>query len=338
MTKVLQTNTRKRYFIINFKSVIMKISIGIFIFLLNLKLSAQSYIPFPMESATWCFEYVFGSPDGEYLTYYNYEYLLTDSVIIDGKEFTNVMVTHLSQVNCCEYGYYFGGNDLDYEIGLVGAIREEDKKIYFYKYDLPDAPRDNLWMEENNQEYLLYDFNLSTGDSIKFSPCLELYSTVTETDSILLSDGLYHRRLSLNDRDGGNHSWVEGVGDLTGLLGSYICVFEGSYWELYNTKINGEFVYFKYNCSYGEASIQDPVQTQFDIYPNPTQDYFQIKSSTYFNNSLLLIYDLYGNKLKSQMISQDNKSIDIRNLPSGSYLLFIVEGDKIYGGKMFSKI
>jgi hypothetical protein len=310
----------------------------IIISFISFELAAQTYIPFPTVDAIWCFEYIHGSPDGEYLTYYDYEYRLADSVIIGGKEYINVMLTHLSEVNCCKSGYPFGGNDLDYEVGLVGAIREEDKKIYFYKYDLPDAPGDNLWMEENNQEYLLYDFNLSLGDSIKFSPCLDLYSIVTETDSILLNDGLYHRKLSLFDRDGGNHSWVEGVGDLTGLLGSYVCVFEGSYWELYNTKINDEFVYFKYNCAYGEVSVNDPALPQFEIYPNPSDDYIQIRSSSYFNNSILLIYDLYGNKLISRIMLQSNEFVDVSNLLSGSYLLFIVEGDKIYGGKMFNKI
>lgn len=52
---------------------------------------------------------------------------------------------------------------------LIGAIREEDKRVYFYPYTLSWLSTGGIYGLAPNQDHLLYDFNVAAGDTVTFS-------------------------------------------------------------------------------------------------------------------------------------------------------------------------
>ena len=60
---------------------------------------------------------------------------------------------------------------------------------------------------------------------------------------------------------------------------------------------------------------------KFSIFPNPVNDYLEISTERKLQNSLIEIYDLFGNKVKSQPLNSERETINIESLPKGIYLL-----------------
>ncbi len=57
------------------------------------------------------------------------------------------------------------------------------------------------------------------------------------------------------------------------------------------------------------------------VFPNPTEDFIIIHLKKPVQNPVYFLYDLTGKVLESRMISSPETKLDIKNYPSGSYLL-----------------
>ncbi len=78
------------------------------------------------------------------------------------------------------------------------------------------------------------------------------------------------------------------------------------------------------------SNEDEPIRNeQVKIYPNPSSGIFYIDAS-YINQMEFNLYDLLGNKLKSEQVLPSNKilMLDLTNFPSGRYLLEAVSVDK----------
>ncbi|MEI6764121.1 MAG: T9SS type A sorting domain-containing protein [Bacteroidota bacterium] len=69
--------------------------------------------------------------------------------------------------------------------------------------------------------------------------------------------------------------------------------------------------------------------TDISIYPNPGTDYISITNTTLMKNGIASVYNIQGQLLFQQKITQDRTEIDIRNLSNGIYVLSMVCNDKI---------
>lgn len=84
------------------------------------------------------------------------------------------------------------------------------------------------------------------------------------------------------------------------------------------------------------TGIEDISYTDFNIYPNPSSDYIQVKLSNYVSASAnLTIYDLNGRIILKRGMVQQNGRIDISSLSAGNYILEIE--DKFIVRKIFMK-
>ena len=120
---------------------------------------------------------------------------------------------------------------------IAGAVREEDKRVYFRRY----------WQQSYQNEVLLYDFNLTVGDTI----------TVNELDGFLIVleesetevNGTMRRQLGLAEYfDDGTTSdikeyWIEGVGSTYGFLNSGYEHWAGSFVYLLCYHKNGNLIW-----------------------------------------------------------------------------------------------
>jgi len=84
-------------------------------------------------------------------------------------------------------------------------------------------------------------------------------------------------------------------------------------------------------------SLDDKTNTAFSLYPNPTSDYLHFTFPS--NDSQIIsaeVFDIAGKKVASPEVK--NKSIDIRSLPTGTYIVLLKnEFGKPYSKKFLKK-
>jgi len=266
---------------------------------------SQTYIPLPANNGKWCIEYNnhFIPPPPWWFTNYWETYYDGDTVIqnLNYKRITKTEydIFCLSEiVNGPEY---------------IGAIRDDanNRKVY-----LVPPGREN--------EELIYDFNLSVGDTIysylNFWPEPIIIEYV---DSVLVGQN-YHRRLEFQY---GLGSIIEGIGSETGLLEELIAFEGGS--NLCALFVDSALYYPEDSCylmtdTCLTLDIENPNLSEnfLEIFPNPAQDYFTIRTVNGKNISGLSfqIYNSSGYEVLSGSML-DQKVINVSTLSPGIYLI-----------------
>ena len=125
-------------------------------------------------------------------------------------------------------------NGLDYQIVYVktasettipGIVREENKRVYF---------RSNGTGGNYGEEVLLYDFNLTVGDTVTVGTTGEALVVLEESETEV--DGIMRRQLGLASYSGDakevEEYWIEGVGSTYGFLNSGYEGWTGSFVHL----------------------------------------------------------------------------------------------------------
>jgi len=277
----------------------MKKLLLIAIILLPAFIKAQQYVPFPDSNAYWNEVFFSDQPN------YKYTYFMKGDTTIDSLLYHKIY------------------SDDSTTISYIGGLREYKKRIYFF----------NSYCTHN---ILLYDFNLTMGDSMRLS-CIQpmcdtatnFYAKVTSIDSVILTDMKYRKRLNFDDVNS-YPSWIEGIGSMSGLLyPSYYCSTCMCFIESVCFKQNDTILYvnpnditvpcFDYISSINELNNKTDLIT---IFPNPATEQIQIKGEQSKAISID-IYNMLGVKNYSLSCRQASStiSIDVSDFPSGVYIL-----------------
>lgn len=201
---------------------------------------------------------------------------------------------------------------LSYDGTYWGALRDSSHRIYFRSND------DTL-------EGLLYDFNLTTGDTFVVRYPLQTFGTcdtlvVVSEDSFNTLDG-FRRRLNFFPLHCYPSEWVEGIGIMGWLLhpvfmgcgtGCFLltCVYDSSQ-QIYSS--------FNGNCFYNVGIDEVNTSIKYHVYPNPTTGLLTLTHSDI--SSTISITDLYGRQLL--FYNNSPTDIDISALSDGIYLLIV---------------
>lgn len=289
---------------------------------LSLKAQTQSYeyIPIVKEGLQiWTTDQKYG----QYNEQYRYERLaLTEEdTIIDGKSYKKL--------------YSFTEREFDIETAtFVCGIREnENKQVFVASY-------------HNQQEFLLYDFSLTEGDSIlaESNGEYDLYFNVTDVDTIDYN-GVERRKITLQFYNYAWVTWIEGIGNIEGLLMDW-----RSYTMAMDPMPNVRLRCYEHNeeCLYSDFSFNESIydcytplytgleenETQNNIllYPNPA------KERLYINTSLpikeLTICNLLGQEIQKCNMTEKTSSIDIRGLKEGVYFVKLSTEKGVYATKI----
>jgi hypothetical protein len=251
-------------------------------------LHAQDYIPFPTSDAYWN-EYRFYQGWCDAPDYCKVTYFIEGDTIIDSLLYKKIYCANPDWTS------------------YIGAMRENDKKIYYWRGGCPN-------------HVLLYDFNLNVGDSISYPTELcdtswVYYHKVTSIDSVLLQDMTYRRRINLY----GTWSWIEGMGTTSGLFYPYYwgiaCICSTHLVCFYH---NGNLVYLDettmpcFNLTVSQPEFSGKNQG-FDTYPNPFTTSTTIEYELYtICNIQYTVYNMMGEMV---FYSQENM------LPPGRHTL-----------------
>ena len=265
----------------------------------------QTYYPFPTITAKWNIRVIQGFLDPGAVF----------PIIMEGDTIINTIT----------YKKLFLYNQ------VYGGIREENKVIYFYRL-------------EYEAEYPLYDFTKEVGDTIH-GVYDDIYSylddpesfhsmIVMNIDSLLLTDGNYHKRFQVVASYFGSQAyWIEGVGSPDNVIspGWNSSSVSGTH-HLDCLVGDGDLVYGTCVSSISENSQKEFIQ----IYPNPFSDFTNISSKKYLKNATLRIYNTTG-KLVNEInnIFGENFVLQRNNLPEGIYTIQLLQDNKIIGNERF---
>ncbi len=183
----------------------------------------------------------------------------------------------------------------------------------------------------DDSDYLLYDFSLNVGDTFivqETSTWPEATAlVVTAVDSIILMDQSKRKRLVLECENGvGEHIWVEGIGDLRGVLSvKKSCLLDVNE-NLLCFSVNEEVLYQDPDQSdcWLTTSTDDPNPDDFTLYPNPANDRIFISGEMSNRPIEYTIYSSGGVNMRSGKTS--SSSISVSDLPQGVYFIEWLQG------------
>lgn len=212
----------------------------------------------------------------------------------------------------------------------MGWIREEDNKVFIFPEEYYDEPIS----KDIQEEYLLYDFSLQTGDSVNLyregrflltdyrdNGMMPFY--VVSTDSIEIGS-IKCKRLFLSrdkNRNTPSEIWIEGIGSNTGFLES-TCSYYEHLRNLLCVKQNEEVMYYNGdNTCYIYVSIDDIDNTNAKIYPTLVKDNIYVVSDN--NKTMDISFVNISGHIMKTIRTKGSKEIDISSLPSGIYNVII---------------
>jgi hypothetical protein len=199
-------------------------------------------------------------------------------------------------------------------------LRQDEKKVY-------------QRMSFQEQEYLLYDFDLDEGETFQgqtmYNTCT-VNLTVESIDSVSLENGEKRKRITFEGYPE-QYVWIEGIGSLNGLLepAHDQCVADLSFGLLCFTE-DGSLKYNHPNlesCYVNTVDIDDPENAlSFKATPNPFHKNVTVSFNyTNPNSYEIRITDSRGLEvLNSQSIS-GKATINTMKLESGLYFIQLFE-------------
>ncbi len=207
--------------------------------------------------------------------------------------------------------------------GPIAHYRIDGSKVYyrsdnaaFYSYD-----EHGLSTWQGGGEYLMYDFDLSVGDTFEVITYGDII--VTSIDSILI-DSIYCKTIHFDENQIPwyqplEYYWIEGIGSSTGFYPVFD-YFEDQlnfhcFWDSHLTYFtNG------YGC-FDSADIEEaPDLNQYTIYPNPTSKIITIKTDKP-NPCFGKITNLQGQTVLNFELSQTETTLNIADLEQGIYFI-----------------
>ena len=278
---------------------------------------AQEYHPFPTKNTIWSESFHPGG--GYYPNKYHYFALKDNDTIIKGNEYHKL---------------YFSHDTTFTEENICGAIREENKRVYYYSIDSLSCVNTPM---PTDTEIVLYDFNLQIGDTITDEEFRVRYPgelILMKTDSLLVGPEYMkvykfgHPIDSIIEQA----QWIEGVGCIRGLMADmgYMPTGSFSYSNLNCFIQNGEVHYHSEEhpeCYNKNPSTSKSLSTnsKIRIAPNPVNSSTKIEFDNLDYESLI-ISDRSGKKLKEYDIK--GKSVLVINkeeLSNGLYLISVYD-------------
>lgn len=278
-------------------------------------LMAQSYYPFPMDSAYWSVEeYFYGwfpEPDGCITRHYG---IFKDSSL-NGFTYSTLLGNNIG-------GPPYHDTAFNYSSAIeVAQVRREDSS-------------QKIWVND----VLYYDFSLNLGDNF----CFDYWPNagcgfVWLIDSITI-DGNPRRRMNFNTNTN-PETWIEGIGSTTGW---FEWQWTGSWgWTVTCFYEKDKLVYgTSYSChcnTYtGITNARPSERITIQMGQNSTK--IQIAKPEKFQEITVNVHSLDGKVVQQWLISQSQVSLDIGHIAQGMFIVLVQGKDGIVARKKVVKL
>lgn len=242
------------------------------------------------------------------LQIHNYIYYLNGDSLIGGLEYKKV----------------FKRGETEY-IWLAPPPHQDCEGIILYNdfWTLLRQDGKKLFIYEDGNDHLLYDFNLAVGDTLPVTWNMTTQGIiVSSVDSIFMGDH-YRKKFSIHEQSPVADILIEGVGFGSGLLEPFPMLWYPT--ELLCFTLN-DTTYFP---GYGEdcdLTVKVPLpanETDLSFYPNPVKNRFRIDHSTDTEIQQVIAYDRTGRRhfMKPLQIGPYSIELDLSGLNQGLYIL-----------------
>lgn len=267
------------------------------------------YVPFVNEEVVWSYCDVVRIGLNEYDLNYSQFNFSGDTIIND------MAYKKLFKHDCSSDGLYY-----------VASMREESKKVYAV-------------YSGNQQEKLIYNFDLTVGDSIQ-SPYDDMhYYRVMKIDTVEVAS-VERKRIEL-DFD----TWIEGIGTLDRFM-----MYPLQAIPLYelgvriNYQKQGAEIIYKTNEWYlneNDCNFSSEEETNLNktivFFINP--DLLKVEAELSDPNCTFELLDLNGKLLVQKNIDRNNNTINVSQFPNGLYVLRLSQnGEVSFTGKISKKL
>lgn len=276
---------------------------------ISVKSQTTMYHPFPDSSAMWNINYhwMFDAISHDE----NYSITFSGDTIINSLAYHKLIVPKIQGFHNNGGGNYYSFWDSGY---YAGSIRQDTaiRTVFFV------PPNDSI-------EWLLYDFNMSVGDTVKgyLVDSSSVTYIVQEVDSELI-DNIYRKRW-------GSPSYqlyfIEGIGSMRGLIKKFVFM-GGVASESYFVQCfaqNDSTVYPEsgVSCELITSAYEKNMQPfAISVSPNPLSSYATVQLSPQFSYSEMFIYNQLGVLVYNEKIDQESfHHFNRKNLPSGIYFM-----------------
>lgn len=307
----------------------MKKSMFNLLLVISFGVTAQKYVPFPTENASWSEIHV-QQGSCEPAGYCKYQYKMLGDTTINSVLYHKIYKQDDSLATSKNAVY-------------LGALREDSKKIYFRS-------------RYTNQENRLYDFSKNVGDTLNnLNSDMNLYGnspmssgTITAIDSILIN-ARYRKLFHLDVLKNGN-VWIEGIGCTNGLFNSappaltsnntwyLICYHQNNQVKFVNNDSQLNYVAPRITCF---PSTIDGVNTpkekkSFTVSPNPVKDVLIVQlTSENVPGATMEIINVLGKRVKTISISNSSEyKLDLTDCSAGIYYVMLKYKNKTESQKI----
>ncbi|MEM7102773.1 MAG: T9SS type A sorting domain-containing protein [Bacteroidota bacterium] len=317
------------------------ITLLIILSFVNQTVLSQSYTPFELDNVEWVMEQVFPhfgpTDDVQYWTMYTTE----EDTVINNSTYRLLYINKHCQDFYDQFHNSVFNDQFVYDNFAVGGLREDSKRLYFYKFEeQPNEPFrfDSGYQRlEEHEEYLLYDFNFAIGDTIHFST-LDLFEVINGDTTFYETPHFTIINSATGQTNGANTysvspnisfafpfaegSWIEGIGSSYGLFGSYYSYFS----RLICYKID-KTVMLGNNCEpctgLPVSTIDPALTSDVLLFPNPATDKVFIRMEGDKRLKEVTILDQLGRTLieYSDLDDLQNVEISVMHLPKGIYMV-----------------
>lgn len=268
--------------------------------------SGNTYKPFIMDGTCEWFTVEW------YDNYYKHTISAEDTTI-QGKTYKKVFYQECKQT------------DREY----VGAIREEDKCIYYLAAK-----------NESKTEMLLYDFNMKVGDCISYYSG-EVNLKLARIDNVQI-EGETRRRYYFYDMDHDPDeiypfdSWIEGVGSEQELMRPFapLATCQGCHLRVQCVHQGDKVIYLENvdspcSCEKGQSVQDDNADKEYQILKNSIENNLlsiELKDAKF---DMMQIYSWDGKMLMTKDISVNNGTLNVPlvKLQAGNYILILSRED-----------
>jgi hypothetical protein len=209
----------------------------------------------------------------------------------------------------------------------VGAYYREEGGVVFMK------------MDDNTEEFAIYDFNLEVGDLFlidDFSNSLEL--EVLSIDSVTLISGERRKRLEMAFAASPHRTtyWIEGVGSALSPMNP-IYTFYFDVWVKLNCFHQDDMVEWQLgDCMLTHTKAESLTSEAIACYPNPATDALFLSTTSNRLIERVTIFSLDGRPV-TETVLQGTQPISVRELSKGIYVAAIIFEDGTIGRARFVK-
>ena len=279
------------------------------------KTPQMAYRPFIEDNKVWVVKTVSDCSDEEWIEYYYFD----GDTIVNGQTAKRMLGDRTS------YGKYTIGE-------YIGAWYEQDKKVYFA-------------FSDQQQFELLYDFTLSTGDSIPSPNGFDFYIVQKMSGGINGFKGMYY--------DFGEERWLEGVGSeyypwlrrnmnegpvilLSCMVGDEVIYYNSEIEDPYGMEAKKRRFDFTHTTKVLPKVPHRAGEEQENLYGEYNDQLLDIKLNPLDDAYLVRITDKAGQAVYEKAINAGNivaLNIDISAYPEGQYTITIENSKEVFTGQ-----